>query len=432
MSENHENENKNSVFNDLALEEPRINKENASSENENLPPDSGEPENGGGSDDGFAGWFQKNNPLYLLSVLFMLLGLHLVSSDVQNSNLSIHGLLAFFAVQNIYEIFMVTMALYLLKNKIQAGHGKILLLFVLLFLGDVTFYQVRISGMSVYYGNIATVIYMMLAAIKLAAVIKILNLTIYHWRIFYVAGSFTLIWVGPKVVYNIIDSVGKAAGSYFDATTIVYVIWLSAGLVHLPLIIQHWRRNSLSEEVKHDLVGNETTFWRYLMIFPMVMMPLQLMLNVMTDSSLTLSRTTPPAAMVLPWVILAGFFVQTMWKQGVEETVGINNFDSGLLGLGLILVLATSQAAEIPLTINFVLVTSGLLLTFVSRGNMLNGLALGIIAMYFSGKQLMEVAKEAVDYGSGLSKTAWAAILMVGSFIMLGLGFMVSIHKNKR
>ncbi|MFZ5952525.1 MAG: hypothetical protein ACOYXC_17625, partial [Candidatus Rifleibacteriota bacterium] len=221
------------IENDLALKP----------ESASMPPENGpvniEPEPGG--------WFSENNPLYLLSVFFMLLGLHLVSSDAQASNISIHGLLAFFAVQNIYEIIMVGMALYLLKNKVQPGHGKLLLLFVMLFLGDVTFYQVRISGLSVFYGNLATMIYMTLALIKLIAVIKILRLSIYHWRIFYVVSSFTLIWIGPKIAYNIMDSVGKEATTYFDATTIIYLLWLAAGLIHLPVIIQNWFNNRLNE-----------------------------------------------------------------------------------------------------------------------------------------------------------------------------------------
>jgi len=388
------------------------------------------PESGNDDDDGFGRWFRDNNPLYLLSVLLMLLGLHLVSSDAQASNLGVHGLLAFFAVQNVYEIIMVVMALYLLKNQIQAGHGKILLLFVLLFLGDVTFYQVRISGLSAFYGNMATMVYFVLGLIKFAAVIKVLNLTIYHWRIFYVGGAFALIWIGPKLAYNIVDSVGKAASGYFDATSIIYFVWCAAGLIHLPLVIENWRKSTLSEEKEHHLVGNETTFWRYLMIFPMVMMPIQLILNVMADSSLSLAKSTPAITLVLPWLVMAGFFVQAMWRKAIEESVGLNNYDGGLLAFSLIVVMATTQAEVVPVTLNFVLVVTGMVLTLITRGNLFSGLGLSMIIVYFSGKQFLEIGKQAVNYGSGMSKTAWAAILMAGSFFMLGLGFLISIRKK--
>lgn len=411
-----------SIHDDLAVMAPE---EPASKGDDRaLPPE-------GSDGNGLGGWFSENNPLYLLSVLFMLLGLHLVSSDAQASNLGVKGLLAFFAVQNVYEVIMVGMALYLLKNQIQANHGKILLLFVLLFLGDVTFYQVRISGLSAFYGNLATVIYLVLGLIKLAAVIKILNLTIYHWRIFYVISSFALIWIGPKLAYNIVDSVGKAASGYFDATTIIYMLWCAAGIIHLPLVIQNWRRSSLSDPARHALVGNETTFWRYLMIFPMVMMPVQLILNVMADSSLSLSKSTPAITLLLPWVIMAGFFIQALWRRPIEENLGTNNYDAGLLGFALIVVMATTHAADVPVLINFVLVVSMLLLTFITRGNTFCGLAISLIVVYFTGKQLLEMAKDAAAYGSKMSKTAWAAILMAGSFVTLGLGFLISIRKKR-
>ncbi|MFZ5952898.1 MAG: hypothetical protein ACOYXC_19500, partial [Candidatus Rifleibacteriota bacterium] len=160
-------------------------------------------------------------------------------------------------------------------------------------------------------------------------------------------------------------------------------------------------------------------------------MPIQLILNVMADSSLTLSKMTPPISLVLPWVILGGMFVQALWKSAIEENIGINNYDTALLGFALIIIMATTQADQVPVIINFVLVITGLLVTFITRANMMNGLALSLIVVYFSGKQLLEMAKNAVSYGSGLSRTAWAAILMTGSFISLGLGFMISLRKKR-
>jgi hypothetical protein len=382
------------------------------------------------SGNSFSRWFKQNNPLYLLSVLLMLLGLHLVSSDAKASNVGVHGLLAFFAVQNLYELIMVGMALYLLKFQVQPGHGKLLLVFVLLFLGDVTFYQVRISGLSVWYGNLATMIYLVLAVVKFAAVIRILKLTIYHWRIFYVFSSFALIWVGPKVAYNIVDSVGKASTSYFDATTSLYFIWLAAGLIHLPIILQNWFENRLEKPVSHKLVGNETTFWRYLMIFPFIMMPLQLFFNVMVDSSLTIAKSTPAITLVIPWIVMAGFFIQALWKISLQKVVKTNHYDSALLITSLVIVFATTDAELIPVIINYVLVITGLVVTFITRANLVNGMAISMVAMYFAGRQVLAGVNRVVEYGSSLSKTAWAAILMFGSFIMLGFGFMISIMKN--
>ncbi|HMM58684.1 MAG TPA: hypothetical protein PKC25_00990, partial [Candidatus Rifleibacterium sp.] len=176
----------------------------------------------GGNANGLSQWLRNNNPLYLLSVVLMLGGLYLVGSELETGKVSSLAVSGFFLVQNIYEIIMVAMALYLLKKKIQPQHGKLLLFFVLLFLGDLTFYQVRISGLSTAAGGIATGVYMLMAAVKLAAVIKVLGLTVHHTRLFFAAGAFSLIWVAPKVGYYLVDSIGRESFGYFDGSYVFY------------------------------------------------------------------------------------------------------------------------------------------------------------------------------------------------------------------
>lgn len=375
-------------------------------------------------------WLKNNNPLYLLSVLFMLTGLYLVSSEAQNNNLNIHSLLAFFTVQNVYEIIMLSMAIYLLKQGIQPRHGKLLLLFVLLFLGDVTFYQVRISGLSLWYGNLATFIYLILAAVKFFIVIKSLKLTIHSWRIFYVFASFTLIWTGPKISYTVMDSIGTSATAIISPTNLIYLIWLAAGLIHLPVLIKNWKNNSLEKKVAHPMLGNETTFWRYLMIFPFIMMPVQLLINVMADSTFTISKTTPAATLVIPWLLISGFFVEALWKNKIRKHMDINNFDTLILTLTTLLVLGTSHGGLFPVLINYLLVITGLMITWLTRRNAISALTMSLLLMYFTGRQLLKGATQALNYGKQLSRTAWASILMLGAFIMLGLGFLFSLKNN--
>ena len=67
--------------------------------------------------------------------------------------MSLHMVIFYFGVQNVYEIVMVAIALYLLTAQIQPRHGKILLIFILIFLTDLTFYQARISALSSSAGH---------------------------------------------------------------------------------------------------------------------------------------------------------------------------------------------------------------------------------------------------------------------------------------
>ncbi|HNV72325.1 MAG TPA: hypothetical protein PKO06_21635, partial [Candidatus Ozemobacteraceae bacterium] len=116
---------------------------------ENTTPDASRDVEPAVEEAGFLDWLIDNNPLYLLSVIFMFGGLLLVSKasyqvpGQAGPDASLSTVVAFFGVQNVYEIIMVGMAIYLIANKVNARHGKILLALELLFLADLTYYQVR-------------------------------------------------------------------------------------------------------------------------------------------------------------------------------------------------------------------------------------------------------------------------------------------------
>lgn len=380
----------------------------------------------------FFNWFRKNNPLYLLSVVFMLLGLYLVGSELETGKISILTVTGFFAIQNLYEILMIGMALYLLKNHIQSDHGKLLLIFVMVFLGDLTFYQVRISGMHQLAGNITTFAYIALAIAKFVVVIKVLDLKIHGARIFYAFSAFALIWVGPKIAYYMVDSIGKGNIGFFDGSYFYYSLWLIAGIIHLPLIIENWRTNTLEDHEPNPYLGNATPFWRWLMVFPFIVMPVQLYFNSMSDSYSFMEKSLPLPAVIVPWAVCAAFFVQTMWRKKCEEWFGINAFDTAVMVTFLLVVMIFAPSFSLPVIINHLLAVTGLVVTWISRENHANGMALGFMAVWYAGAQLKVMASSAIKFGSGMSRTAWAALLMLGSFVLLGLGFLISINRSDK
>lgn len=380
----------------------------------------------------FSEWFQKNNPLYLLSVVMMLAGLYLAGSELETGNVSPMLVSGFFAIQNLYELLMVGMALYLLKNRIQPEHGKLLLIFVLLFLGDLTFYQVRISGLSATAGALATTIYIILAAIKFAAVIKVLNLTLHRTRIFYIFSAFIMIWVAPKIAYLMIDSIGSESLSYFDGSYVFYSLWLIAGLIHLPLIIENWRTNTLATACENPSLGNETSFWRWLIIFPFIMLPVHLFLHVMSESYRVLGPTLPAAAVIAPWLLGAAFFAQTLWRHHLESDAQLNFIDSAIMLSFMATVMFTSPVFNLPAVINHVLLAAGMLVTGFTRGNYVNLVGMTAACSWYGGNELWKGATSAVQYGSKLSRTTWAGILMLASFILLFAGFIFSTFRSRK
>ena len=375
-------------------------------------------------------WFKKNNPLYLLSVMLMLVGLYLAGSEFESGKVSSLAVSGFFLVQNLYELIMVAMALYLLKQKIQPEHGKILLFFVLLFLGDLTFYQLRISGLSATAGWFATLVYMLLAVIKLAAVIKVLGLTVHHTRIFFAGSAFALIWIGPKIAYMLVDAVGRESITYFDGSFVFYSLWLIAGLIHLPLIVENWRSSNLNDASPNEYLGDATSLWRWLIIFPAVVLPVQLFINVMSDSYRFIVPNLPVAAVIAPWLLAVAFLIQSLWRHFFTDRSNLNIYDSAVMIAFLVLVKISCPDLNVATVINHVLLVVGLIVTSITRGNLVNGGVMGLMVVWHGGEQLMKGAKVAVGYGSGLSRLAWAAILMVGSFFMLLAGFLFSISRN--
>ena len=381
--------------------------------------------------DDFFSWFRSNNPLYLLSVALMLAALYLVGSELEAGKInSIATVTSFFAVQNLYEIVMIGMALYLLKNRIQSDHGKLLLILVLVFLGDLTGYQVHISGKNQLVGNVATLAYMALAALKLFFVVRILNLKIHGSRIFYVFSAFTLIWVGPKIADYMVNSVGKTSIGFFDGSYSYYSLWLLAGLIHLPLIIENWRTNKLDEHEDNEYLGNATPFWRWLMVFPFVVMPIYLYFFAMRDQSRFMENSMSLPALIASWAVCAAFFAQTVWRKKCEEWIGLNVFDSIVMLVFLGATMSFASSFSMPVIINHILLVAGLTATWLTRENRANGVGLGFVSLWYTGAQLKYVGGAAVNYGVSMSRTAWAAILMLGSFVLLGLGFLVSIIRN--
>ena len=379
----------------------------------------------------FFSWFRNNNPLYLLSVVLMLAGLYLAGSDLEAGKMnSIYTVTGFFAVQNVYEILMICMALYLLKNRIQSDHGRLLLIMVLVFLGDLTGYQVHISGKDQYVGSVTTGLYMAFAALKLYAVLKVLNLKTHSSRVFYAFSAFSLIWIGPKVADYMVNSVGIASIGFFDGSYSYYSLWLAAGLIHLPLIIQNWRKNTLADYEENEYLGNATSFWRWLIVFPFIVMPVYLYFFAMSEQIRFMDSSLSVPALLAAWAVCAAFFAQTVWRKACEEWIGLNIYDSVVMLLFLVTTMSLASSFSAPVIINHILLVAGLTATWLTRENRVNGAGLSMMVVWYTGAQIKVAGTVAVNYGTSLSRTAWAAILMGGSFVLLGLGFIVSLIRN--
>ncbi|MDD3000699.1 MAG: hypothetical protein PHF29_02985 [Candidatus Riflebacteria bacterium] len=396
-------------------------------------------------------WLEKNNPLYLISVLFMLLGLYLAGTTIDNPDeVSVTAILSIFAIQNVYELIVVGMAIYLLKNKIQSEHGKMLLAFGLILMGDITFYQVRISSLSTLIGWGATSMYIVLALVKFYAVIKMLNLKVYKSRILFLFSSFLLVWISPKLTYLILDSTNF---KYVSDVPIIYYIWLAAALIQLPFIVENWNKPEIQVPISNSYLGNETQVWRWGMIFAFFLLPIQLFLNVM-DSYKIMMTNVPMETVILPWVMCSVYFCKSMWLNLFGEYE--KKIDNTVLIVSFLIIFFRPHFSFTVQFINsvFLLVLSSAV--WLSRRNKVGAFVFGLSATLSFGnvisgslelfaedvkdvsnsfmKNLEEISNYICDsiiyFKRSITKTMLAFIFILVSFVFLTLGFKMSVKKK--
>ncbi len=411
------------------------------------------PPTGDGEAAEWANWLYENNPLYLMSVLFMFLGLFLVSK----ASYSLEGgatyttVVGFFAIQNIYELIMVGMALYLFLNRVNNRHGKILLVFVMLFVSDLSFYLARISTMEA--GKTAAIspamiagIYWSMAALKVAAVVYFLDIRIRIERLIYPLCALALIYFAPQYIYQLVDAIKSdsakntaLATQGFTGYYELYVIWFVAALIQLPVIIGSWRRNDLDSARAHRFLGDENAFYRFLLMFPFIVLPLQIVLNNEPDIRAKILQMQDTSYNYIPYLICGIFFMQQFCRRQIEESIGLNTYDFAMLMVVFMLALSTRANAAVnqnfnitPWTIHQAMIIIAHIACFVTRGNLYCAGFLAFFACYHMWTWLCAMAQRSVEEMRTWSSLTWAQILMAGSFLLLGLGFAVSVKGRRK
>lgn len=394
-------------------------------------PLSAESESGGGQTGGWLRLVIDANPLYLLSVLLMIAGLYLVNSAASENSVGVETVAGFFGVQNVYEIVLVAMAIYLLRTGTNSRHGKLLLLFVMVFLADLTFYQVRIAVMDRSWAFVLSSFYLMIGAAKVWAVLTWLEIKVRWERLVYPFLAFGMIYFAPQYLYSVMDSVGSGrSGMPFSGQVDVYLIWLVAAAIQLPVIVANWRKSSLETAEPNPYVGDATMFSWALLLFPFVVLPFQLEKNVMADAVAGNGEIGSLAFVYVPYLLAGVFFLQSFFRSLVAKYWTVNGFDAVVLVALTAVAVMTSRADEIGgglSNINWYLLLGAHLAVAITRRNLISASFLGILVLRYFGLGIKSVAHDVYDYGRALSTTAWAALLMAGSFISLGLGFLLSL-----
>lgn len=396
----------------------------------------------------------RNNPLYLLSVLLMFLGLFL-ASEAGEDNTALATALAFYGVQVFYEAVLLAMALFLAGRLIDRRHGLLLLFFLLLFACDATFYQVRIAslasiGGAAWVARIVGLFALAFCAAKLALVHRLLGVKPRPDVIAFALAAVALISFAPQFLYARVEASGGGAGS-FTGHWELYLLWLAAALITLPVVVRNLHASGYLGAVPNPKAGDENRIQWLLTLVPAVALPLQLHFNVNADALAANPALGSLDYCFVPYLVAAVFLAGALFHDAIEERIGLSAFDFiALLLVGALAALAQGTGSLLPggaatreivakfgdvffqphrINLLLLLLAHGAC-AFV-RGNRLCLAALSLFALAHFGDTARTGAQRAAETAGRVSRTAWAALLVTLSFLTLGLAFLGSLAARR-
>ncbi len=391
-------------------------------------------------------WIRRNNPFYLISVLLMFCGLYLASMDckVKGSD-ALETLISFYLIQNIYEIAILAMALYLLKNKINQRHGNILLFFLAIFLSEATMYQSAITSVcykeGLWISLLVSFIYFFLAAAKVFAVIYYLRLKVRLSAIFFALSAFLLIYLSPQYVNYILVSTRSGGDLLTAGSWEIYFIWLAAALVQLPFIVNSWKKTSISGFLENAYVGCENKLYRAFVLIPFIVLPIQMALNLHPDIHSLNPYIIDSNYCIALYIYFGSFFIEALYRNFIEDSIGINNYNFAC-GIFILMFIYITRPMNLlvfgnymiyPHRINVFFIAAALIATAITRENRMCAGLLCVILFYYAKNLFMFTIQNAYDYFIYKSTpVVKAAIIIMLSFLTLGAGFALSVSGNKK
>jgi len=400
----------------------------------------------------FKDWLYKNNPFYLISVFLIFWGLYLVSVDNTGRGPgSLKTLVLFYGIQNIYELLMLAMALYLMLKKINMSHGKLLLFFIFLFLVDATMYQAAIanacgpSDKTTWVGIAVSSLYLFFAIIKLGLVVHLLKITPRVSMAVYALAAFAIIYFSRHYSSYLITL--NTPDVRFFGWWELYAIWLIAAIIQLPVILNSWWKPAFETDVENKYMGSENTFYTTLLIVPFIALPLQIALNIHPDLASKNSEIAAKLAYCyIPYIFLGAYFVETIWFKAMSEGLGLIDTFDFFAGFFALFFANVTRPLDVwifgdtilyPHRLNLALIFGFVLFIALSRKNRMCLALLVMGALYYTRSytaRVMDLVYYVNDFMGGLlekyrklTTTARAIILIVSSFVFLGLGFMMSL-----
>ena len=385
-----------------------------------------------------------HNPFYLLSAACMLLACLLLSNTMTWSPIPLKQLLILIGTLHVYEILLVGLAVLLMRRRGARGDAAKLLVLEAFFLVDVGFLNREVSQINQRAGVLVNAAVFALAAVKLAVIFRVL-------RVKWSSPAFTLC-VGMIATLLTLPLVLKQAsaprGGDLPQQTLYAAWWAASGLAAMyGVLMRH-----------HALLAPLDAGTRKLVHVLLVLPLVSLAAHLGTSHWVYESPFTAPnaAPVLLAWaVLLTAVHPRQLMGSDVRHVVGM---------LVVAAVLTTFSPGSRPLTMNWLDVSvtptmvtlaaayvTGVYCLFLRRAHVLlpaGAAAAGVWAFGPSPAAVAEWAKgtwaftttrasmawdDAIDFVRRLvpqTQAAWGVVSLVGAFLLLGVGALVSLTKR--
>ncbi len=185
-------------------------------------------------------------------------------------------------------------------------------------------------------------------------------------------------------------------------------------------------------------MGDEDNYYRFILLFPFFILPIQLHFNIVMDDRL---RGISIFQNYVPYLICGVFFIQSFIRKYIEENWNLNLYDFGLsLAVFVFAVIShdigkgslNNDFGSVIFKINFALTLLPNVASMLTRKNIHSAGFLAAIFIYFSIAEIAGQTKKVYENLKEISLTTWAAFFMSCSFALLILGFFASLMGGKR
>ncbi len=348
-----------------------------------------------------------HNPFYLLSALCMIAGCYALNGDLGLRAGELPRLLVLVVTLNLYEVLLIALGLYLIRDRGIERDGRTLLLLEAPFLVDLAFLNAEMAQTRGPTALILNGLVFVLALLKVAVIFRVLYRE-FPARVFKFVAAELLVLFGLPSVFKAVAHAGVPSFQQF------YTAWVVIALLPVLYEVQLWLAERFQRGRSAELDAPRRQFiLRLYMVLPFVSLVAHLgMLHWVYNARFYLGE----GALVLLGVSLP------LARVRIADPQLRGMFKTARLGLP-VLAIAMTLADPAPLYLQI-----GARTPLTSAMIVIAGAYIVYVYVYLRRHAFYWIAAAASSGGMALF-LQWGVAAVAAGFAFLGLGATVSLQR---